>query len=96
MAEQLDINMLRALLGQVAASPSMRKMAELDQVAKKHGFDPGLVEALVPAVTRFIIDAQAKDKLGDAAEFVAQVMASASEFGPEMARLLEITVGGAK
>ncbi len=84
---------LLGLLSQIASSPSMRKMSELKALAAQHNFDQTLVEALVPAVTRFLMDAQGKDKLGDAAEFIAHVMASVSEFGPEMAHLLEMSVG---
>jgi hypothetical protein len=96
MPGPVDASYLLGLFGQIASSPSMKKMAELKAQAQKHGFEEKLVDDLVPAVTRFIVEAQTRDKLGEAAEFIANVMASASEFGPEMAKILEMIAGPQK
>jgi hypothetical protein len=85
----VDKAALMGLLGQLAGSPAMRKMAELDALAKQHGLDPASVELLVPVLCRFIISHQAIGKLQEATEFAARVMASAADFGPELAEVLE-------
>jgi hypothetical protein len=86
---EFDKAALMGLLGQLATSPAMRKMAELEARAKQNGLDPASVDTLVPALCRFIIANQALGKLQEASEFAAHVMASAADFGPELVDVLE-------
>jgi hypothetical protein len=87
-----DVAAILGLLNQVAGTPSMRKMAEIKSLSAQHGFKAADTEALVAALTRVVVDAQARNKLAEAMEIVGQTMAAASEFGGEMVKVLEGSV----
>ena len=77
------------LVRQLMASPAMKSVAALQAFATENAFEPALVELLVPVLMRFVVSCQSAGKLPQAADFVARVMSSAADFGPEMATILE-------
>ena len=81
---------MMSLLGKVAGSEAMKKMAELTPLSKSLGLDEKAVDDLIPVVCRYVAAHQAIGKEKEAMDFLVKALDAAMGFAPEMSKMLGI------